>query len=149
MTTHYFNRRSDRTLWSIKCSRSAVFLKIHLCENKRKHSLVGNLSIFSDVFVWATRTGAMERSWQYTASIRCWLRNVIYHNLETYQNGQCLIEKRISRHVILKTYLRWSHKLPNPKLIFKNCRIKAYFDALVYNLLSFKAISLFFNVCTV
>ena len=49
----------------------------------------------------------------------------------------------------LKTYLRWSHKLPNPKCIFKNCRIKAYFDALVYDILSFKAISPFFIVCTV
>ena len=49
---------------------------------------------------------------------------------------------------MLKTYLRWSHKLPNPKLIFKKCRIKAYFDAIVYNLLNFKAISPFFNVCT-
>ena len=94
-----------------------------------------------------------EERWKeagtYTASTRCSLRNVIYQNLETYQNGQCLIEIQISRHVMLKTYLRWSHKLPNPKLIFKNCRIKAYFDALVYNFLSFNAVSPFFNVCTV
>ena len=85
----------------------------------------------------------------YTASTRYWLRDVTYQNLDTYQNWQCLIENRISRHVWLKTKLRWSHKLPNPKLIFKNCRIKAYFDALVYDILSFKAISPFFNVCTV
>ena len=52
-----------RTLWSIKCSRSAVFLKIHLCENKRKRSLVRSLSLFSNVFVWATRRRALERSW--------------------------------------------------------------------------------------
>ena len=93
-----------------------------------------------------------EERWKeagtYTASTRYWLRNVIYQNLETYQNGQCLIENPISRHVMLKTYLRWSHKLPNPKLIFKSCRIKAYFDALLYNFLSFKAISPFFKVCT-
>ena len=50
---------------------------------------------------------------------------------------------------MLKTYLRWSHKLPNPELIFKNCRIKAHFDAIVYNFLNFKAISPFFNVCKV
>ena len=85
----------------------------------------------------------------YTASTRYWLRNVIYQNLETNQNEQCLIENRISRHVMLKTYLRWSHKLPILELIFKNCRINAYFDALVYNFLSFKAISPFINVCTV
>ena len=54
---------TDRTLWSIKCSRSAVFFKIHLCENKRKRSLVEILSVFSNVFVWATRRRAMERSW--------------------------------------------------------------------------------------
>ena len=84
------------------------------------------------MFLWGQQE---EERWKeagtYTASIRHWLRNVIYQNLETYQNGQCLIEDRISRHVMLKTYLRWSHKLPNPKLIFKKCRIKAYFDALM------------------
>ena len=94
-----------------------------------------------------------EERWKeagtYTASTRYWLRNDIYQHLETYQNGQCLAENRISRHVMLKTCLRWSHKLPDPKLIFKNCRIKAYFDALVYNFLSFKAISPFSNDCTV
>ena len=96
-----------------------------------------------------------EERWKeagtYTASTRYWLRNVIYQNVETYQNGQCLIENRISisRQVMLKTYLRWSHKLPNPKLIFINCRTKAYFDALEYNFLSFKAISPFLNFCTV
>ena len=85
----------------------------------------------------------------YTASTRCWMRDVTYQNLETYQNWNCLIENQLSGHLMPKTYLRWSHKLPNPKHSFKNCRIKAYFDALVYDLLSFKAISPFFNVCTV
>ena len=50
---------------------------------------------------------------------------------------------------MLKTNLRGFHKLPNPTLIFKNCRIKAYFDALVYDFFSFKTIPPFFNVCTV
>ena len=54
---------TDRSLWSIKCSRSAVFLKLHLCENKRKRSLVRIPPIFSNVFVWATRRRAMDRSW--------------------------------------------------------------------------------------
>ena len=54
---------TDRTLWSIKCSRSAVFFKKNLCESKRKRSLVEILSVFSNVFVWATRRRAMERSW--------------------------------------------------------------------------------------
>ena len=77
------------------------------------------------------------------------MRDVTYHNLDTCLNWQSLIENRISRHVWLKTYLTRSHKLTNPKLISKNCRIKACFDTQVYDLLSFKAISLFFNVCTV
>ena len=58
-----FTVNMDRSLWSINCSRSAVFLKIHLCENKRKRSLVRNPSIVSNVFVWATRRRAMDRSW--------------------------------------------------------------------------------------
>ena len=85
----------------------------------------------------------------HTASTQYWMRDVTYQNLETYQNWKCFIKNRISRHLMLKTYLRWSHKLPNPKLIFKNCRIKANFEAIVYNFLNFKAVSPFFNVCTV
>ena len=50
-------------LWSKKCNRSSVFLKTHLCENKRKRSLVRIPSIFSIAFVWATSRRAMERSW--------------------------------------------------------------------------------------
>ena len=80
----------------------------------------------------------------YTLFTRYWLRDVTYHNLDTYQNWQCLIENRISGHVWLKTYRRWFHKLPKSKLIFKNCKIKVYFDALVYEILSCKFISPFF-----
>ena len=58
-----FTEVRDRTLWSIKCSRSAVFPKKHLCGNKTKRSLLRILSIFSNVFVWATTGGAMESSW--------------------------------------------------------------------------------------
>ena len=47
-----FTVYTDRIVWSIKCSRSAAFLKIHLCENKRKRSLVRIPSVFSNVFVW-------------------------------------------------------------------------------------------------
>ena len=84
-----------------------------------------------------------------TASTRFWMRNVTYQNLETYQNRKCLIENRISRHLMLKTYLRWSHNLSNPERIFKKCGIEAYFDAIVYNLLNFKVLSPSSNVCTV
>ena len=58
-----FSQKLRTELWSIECSRSAVFLKKRLCENKTKRSLVRILSIFSNVFVWATRRRAMERSW--------------------------------------------------------------------------------------
>ena len=141
---------TDKTLWSIKCSRSAVFFKIHLCENKRKRSLVETLSVFSNVFCVSNKKesdGKKLTPTQHLPDFELW--DVTYQNLETYQNWKCLIENRVSRHLTHKTYLRWSHKLTNPKLIFKNCRFRAYFDALVYNLLSFKDFSPFSNVCTV
>ena len=80
----------------------------------------------------------------YTASTRFCLWDVTYHNFDTYENWRYLIDNRFSRHVWLETYLRWSHKLPNPKLIVKKCKIITYFDAKVYDLLSLKDISLFF-----
>ena len=93
-----------------------------------------------------------EEQWKeadsYKASARYWLRDVTCHNDDTCPNWQWLIENRISRHVWLRTYFRWFHELPNPKLIFKKCRIRAYFEAQVYDQLNFEAISPFFNVCT-
>ena len=50
MTTLNFHKVRDRTLWSKKSSRSAVFPKKHLCGNKRKRSLLRLLFIFSNVF---------------------------------------------------------------------------------------------------
>ena len=44
-----FTEVKDKTLWSIKSSISAVFLKIHLCENKKNFTLVRILSIFSNL----------------------------------------------------------------------------------------------------
>ena len=58
-----FTEVVDRTLWSIKSSRLSVCLRIDLCENKRKRTLVGFPSNFSIVFVWATRRKAMKRGW--------------------------------------------------------------------------------------
>ena len=55
----------------------------------------------------------------YTASTPYWLWDVTYHSLDTYQNWRCIIDNRNSRHVWIKTTLRCSHKLPNPKLIFE------------------------------
>ena len=52
---HYDNKLFSQKLrtefWSIKFSRSGVFLKIYLCENKTTRSLVGILSFFFNVFV--------------------------------------------------------------------------------------------------
>ena len=59
----FFHRSYGQNSVEQKFSRSAVFLKIHLCENKRKRSSVRLLSIFSNVFVWATKKRPMERSW--------------------------------------------------------------------------------------
>ena len=58
-----FTEVTDRTLWSIKYGRSAVFVRKHPFENKRKRSLVRIPSFFSNIFDWATRRRAIERSW--------------------------------------------------------------------------------------
>ena len=118
-----------RTVWSIKSRRSAVFLKLKLCENKWKGTLVKIPSIFSNVFVWATRRRAMERSWHLHSNYPIIAVGLYLPHSCTYQNWRGLIENRISRHVWLRSYLRWSHRLPNNKLIFIYCRIKAYFDS--------------------
>ena len=51
---HYDNtlisQKLQTELWSIKCSRSAVFPEIHLCENKTKRSLVQNFFLFLQCF---------------------------------------------------------------------------------------------------
>ena len=116
----------------------------------RENALLFEFYPFSPMFLCEQQE---EKWWKktvtYTASTWYWLLDVTHHILNTYQKWQCLMENQISRHLMFKTYLRWSHKLWNPKLIFNKCRIKAYFDAIVYNLLNFKAISPFSNVCTV
>ena len=120
---------TDWALRNLKRNRSAVFPKIRLCENKRESSFF-EFNRISPIFRGEQQE--VER-WKeadtYAASTRYWLRDVAYHNFDTYQDWQCLIENRISTNVLLKTYLRWSHNLLKPKLIFKNTRIKAYFDA--------------------
>ena len=122
-----------------------MLLNIHLCEDKRKRPLVR----IPSMFLYKQQEERWKEADTYTASARYWLRDVSYHNLDTYQNWQCLIENQVSRHKWLKTYLRWSHKLPNPKVTSKKSKNKAYFDALVFDFLNFKAISPFFTVCTV
>ena len=54
---------TDRSLWSKKYRRSAVFLKKHLRGNESKRSSVRIPSIFSNGLAWATTRRTMERSW--------------------------------------------------------------------------------------
>ena len=108
-----FTEVTDRTLWSIKCSRSEVFLKIHLCENKRKRFLFRIPTIISNAFVWATRRGAMERSW-HLHSIYSFLAVGHYLPQSWHLSKLTMLNRKsTSRHVWLETYVRWSHKLPN------------------------------------
>ena len=58
-----FTKHMDRTLRSVTSSTPALFLRKHLCKNKRKSSSFRLPSIFSNVFVWATRRRAVERRW--------------------------------------------------------------------------------------
>ena len=94
-----FTEPMERTLWSIKLSRPAVVEK---CTSDR------SLSIFSIV---VCEQQGEEKRWNkadtYTASTQWWLRDVIYHSLDTYQSWRCLIENPISRLVWLKKYLRF------------------------------------------
>ena len=97
-----FTEAMDRTQWSRKSSRSAVFLKKHICENKWKSAIqfwqiyfVSNEEKKSD--------GKKLTPTQHLSKI--WPRNVTYHSLDTYQNYLSM-ENRVSRHVWLKAYLR-------------------------------------------
>ena len=101
-----FTEVTDRTLWSMKNSRSAVFYRIQMWEKERKPSLVKNPLFFIKAFCEQQECERLKEADTHTASTRYWLRNVTYHNLDTNQNWQCLIEYRISRHVWLKTYLK-------------------------------------------
>ena len=106
MTTHNFHRSFGQDTVEYKDSRSAVFLRIHLCENK-KTALYLEFYPFSPKFLCEQQEEErLKEADTYTASYRYWLRDVTYHNIDTYQNWQCLIENRISRHVWLKTYLK-------------------------------------------
>ena len=138
----FFAEVTDRILWSKKYTRSAVFLKIHLCENKRKRSFVRIPSFFSNVFVWATRRRAIERSW-HLHSIYPILAAGRYLP-QFWHLSKLTMPNRKSHFTTCVAHI--IHKMQSVPI---NCRIKAYVDAKVYDLLSFKAISPFFIVCTV
>ena len=105
-----FRKAMDKTLWRKNSSRSAVFPKIYLCENHTKSILVSFLSIFSNVFVRATRRKAMAENWhlhRIFAKLAAGRYHVTYHNLDINKSWRCLIENQLSRHVWLKNYLRY------------------------------------------
>ena len=81
-----FSHKLRTDLWSIKSSRSAVFLKIHLCEKKTKRSLVGIFSFLCNVFCEQQEEERWKEADNYTASTRCWLQDVTNQNFDTYQN---------------------------------------------------------------
>ena len=125
-----FTEVTHRTLWSIKFSISAVFLKIHLCELK-ENALELEFHPFSPMClsVWATRRRAMKGSW-HLHSIYPILAAGRYLPQSWHLSKLTMLNRKSNfRTCVAQTYLRWFHELPNPKLILKNCRIKAYSDA--------------------
>ena len=119
-----------RTLSSVKSSRSAVFLKIHHSQNKRKRTLVRIAYIFSNVFVWAKKTRiAMDC---------CWHLHGIYlilagrrYLLQSWDSSKLtMFNRKLNwKKCVAQNIPQVSHIVSNPKLIFKYWRIKAYFDA--------------------
>ena len=112
----FFTEDIGRTLRSITSSRPALFLKIHLCKNKRERSSVRNPPFFFIVFVWATRRRTVERSW-HLHSIYPILTAARYLPESWNLSKQTMTnrKKQFSRHMRLKAYLRWSHKITSPK----------------------------------
>ena len=128
MTTHNFTEPIVRTLWSIKFSKSALSLKKHFCENKRKRTLVGIPSILTNVFLLLTRRRAMERSW-HLHSIYPILAAGSYIPQSWHLTKLTMLHGKLNFKTHVAQNIRYlSHKLPNFKFIFKNCKIEAWFD---------------------
>ena len=94
----FFTNITDRNLGSINCSRSALFLKIHLCENKTKRSVVIFPSFLSIFFVWATKRRAMERSWHLHSICPTLAAGRYLQQFWHLSEMTMFIENRISRH---------------------------------------------------
>ena len=138
----------DRTLWSIRTSRSVAFLKLHLCENKRKRSSVGIPSIISNFFVWARkRRRAMEKNLHvHRISAILGARRYLPQSARQ-KNWRCLIENHISRHVWLITYLWYTL---NFRTHNSSSVLLELYHTIMYRCRTFWAsrlISRFFNVC--
>ena len=105
-----FRKARDKTLWRKKLSKSAVYPKLHVCENHTNSILVRLLSVSSNVCLRATRWKAMAKSWHVQrifAKMAAGRYNVTFYNLDTNKNWRCMIENRTSKHVWLKTYLMY------------------------------------------
>ena len=125
-----FTEPLERTLWSIKSSRSAVFHRKHICEGKKICTLLRILSVFSHVPVWATRRRrAMERIW-HLHSIYPILDAGRYLPQSWHLSKVTMLNRKSNlKTCVAQNIPKVSYKIPNFKLIVKNCRIKACHDA--------------------
>ena len=125
---------TDRTLLSIKYSRSALFFKTHFCEIEEERSLVRIPHVYSNVSVLETRI-ALERSW-HPHSIYPLL--AVGHYIPQFWHLSklaILIEIRISRLLRLKTYPRCSHE----KTVNSSSKIEASKHTLMHKCTTFSA----------
>ena len=119
-----------RAAWSIKPSKSAVFFKILLCENKRKRTSVSIPTMFSNVLVWAKRRRrAMETSWHVRKvypilAARRYLQQSRNLSELTTLNRKSNFKTCVAQNIPLT-----SNKSLNFQLIFNYCKIEACFDA--------------------
>ena len=125
-----FTRVMDGNLWSIKSNRSTVFFIIHHCGSKRQCTLVKYPSLFFSLFAWATvRRRAMERS-RHIQTIYPILAAGRYLPQFWHFSKLTMLDRKINFKLCLIQNVFWvTHKFPNPKLIFKHCKFKAYFNA--------------------
>ena len=117
-----FTGVTNRTLWSIKCSRSAVFLRTHLCQIIRRRSLNRIPSISSNVFVWATKRRAIESSW-HLHSIYPILAAGHYLPQSWHSSKLTMPNRKSNFKTCVAQNILWLQSGPI------NCICKAYFDA--------------------
>ena len=81
-----FTEVSDRTLWSTKIADQQCFSEYTFVKTKET-ALYLEFYPFSPRFMCEQQEGErLKEADTYTASYRYWLRDVTYHNLDTYQN---------------------------------------------------------------
>ena len=86
MTTHNFHRSYGHNHVEHKMYQISSFSQNTLLQNERKRSLVKIPSIFPLFLCEQQEEERWKEADTYTASTQYWLRDVTYHNLDTYQN---------------------------------------------------------------